>query len=286
MKKNRWLENEDQVLRVNYPKLGAHGCVSLLNNRSVSAIENRAITNLGLKLTKEQRSLVVSLAKKHVNVNADQFINVTTSEAAYILGFLWADGWIYTNNRNYNVSTKISVDDGNNLLPIFNKIGVWNYYIYKTKWKPAMTITTNNKLIYDQLLKLGYAEKSIISPEAVINIIPDDLKHYFILGIVDGDGCFYINQRNGVIKLKQFTISSTYEQDWSYMVNLSNKLKIKYKIVKQKKEKSSYSQFRVTNLDGIIKLGEYIYQSFDIDHIGFTRKFNKFKQIKNYYYGN
>ena len=44
-------------------------------------------------------------------------------------------------------------------------------------------------------------------------------------------------------------------------------------------KKSSSSVIRITNKDGIEKLGGYLYQNFENDLIGLTRKYNKFKMI-------
>ena len=92
----------------------------------------------------------------------------------------------------------------------------------------------------------------------------------------DGDGCFYYNEKNNS---KQFVLTSTYEQDWGYFESLCNRLEIKYKINRIINKKSSYSIVRITNKSGINKLGSYIYNNFECDKIGLTRKYDKFISI-------
>lgn len=75
-------------------------------------------------------------------------------------------------------------------------------------------------------------------------------------------------------------ITSTYEQDWSYMVNLCEKLNIKYNIERRiRNTGNKHSDFRITRLEDIKIIGDYLYSSFENDNIGFPRKYNKYKEI-------
>jgi len=103
------------------------------------------------------------------------------------------------------------------------------------------------------------------------------LKHYWFRGLIDGDGCFYYYKPKLGSTLRQFALASTYEQDWGYFESLCDELQINYKIKRNKNLKSSSSYLRITNKDGIIKLGEYIYKNYD--NIGLDRKYKKFKTI-------
>jgi hypothetical protein len=77
------------------------------------------------------------------------------------------------------------------------------------------------------------------------------------------------------------SISSSYNQDWIYVETLFNELNIKYSIKKIKREKSSYSIIRITNKKGIKNFGDYIYENYEIDKIGLSRKYEKYQQIIN-----
>jgi hypothetical protein len=159
------------------------------------------------------------------------------------------------------------------------KIGRWNYYERKQNvdtWKPSVNIITNNKRIYNFLVDNDYDKKSKVSADKILNKIPNELKHYFFRGLIDGDGCFYYNEKNN---LKQFILISTHEQDWGYFESLCNQLEIKYTIKRIINKKSSYSIVRITNKSGINKLGSYIYGNFEYDKIGLIRKYDKFISI-------
>ncbi len=161
-------------------------------------------------------------------------------------------------------------------------LGKWNisYKKFTNGWQPTTKLMTNNKRIYNFLKKHDYHLKSYMSPDKILSKIPKELKYYFYRGLIDGDGCFYINIKN---KLYQFSITSSYEQDWGFMINLCNELDIKYniklidRINKRTGKENKSSQFRITNKKGIKKIGEYIYQ--DYDNIGLKRKYDKYLNI-------
>jgi hypothetical protein len=117
-----------------------------------------------------------------------------------------------------------------------------------------------------------------MSADKILSLIPYNLKSYFYLGVVDGDGCFYYknNDKNVV---RQFSISSTYEQDWSYVEDIFRLLNIKYSIQRTLRKNSKYSQIRITNKIDIYNFGNFIYENINIDNIGLDRKYNKFKLI-------
>ena len=104
---------------------------------------------------------------------------------------------------------------------------------------------------------------------------------YFFRGIIDGDGCFY----NGK-GLKLFSVTSSIEQDWKYLEDLFNSLNIEYKIRKKEHKNktgniSHSSLIEVIGINRIIKIGNYIYNGFDLDKIGLKRKYDKYLSIKN-----
>ena len=81
---------------------------------------------------------------------------------------------------------------------------------------------------------------------------------------------------------------SAYDKDWTYFKNLLERLNINYKIhKKQHTDKNNKihrcSRVEICNKDGIIKLGNYIYENFKKDKLGFNRKYLKFIAIKESY---
>ena len=93
---SKWARMEDDFLKNNYSEQGVDYCLSELKNRTRISIQNRC-TVLKLKLSDKFRTKINKISRKkstHYLVDHLQFINITKEEISYILGFIWADGFI------------------------------------------------------------------------------------------------------------------------------------------------------------------------------------------------
>ncbi len=70
-------------------------------------------------------------------------------------------------------------------------------------------IRINDKYIKEFLLENDFDKKSLLSPTKVLSKIPDELKHYFFRGLIDGDGCPIFNSEVGE---QTFSWLSQFEQ--------------------------------------------------------------------------
>lgn len=193
------------------------------------------------------------------NVNPLQFITPVTPEACYILGFLWADGFL---GKRYSINTEIVSDDANMLMDTFKTTGKWNVSRRKRKkCRPQTKFTCASKLLHDHLLDHGFNRRNC-SPSKLLGTIPADMKHYWFRGYFDGDGCFYVYDKptNSRHHLRQLTISACYDQDWAFLTCLMDDLGVKYTISRRERKKSSHSRLRCTKRLDIIEFGKYIYQ--------------------------
>jgi hypothetical protein len=282
MKRKKWTIGDDLWLSENYQKYGPKKCAKKMGLR-LSQVQNR-VHKLKLKLSKELKSTLQSKSPEKCNINPDLFYDIKDKEIAYLLGVIWSDGFLNpsSDGHNHNLGFTMVKEDTDTLRPILDSIGKWNYYERKQpnpNWKPTINVTTNNKRIFQFLIEHDYGDKSSISADKIVSVIPKELKHYFFLGLIDGDGCFYYYVPKKGPTLRQFALASTYEQDWTCFEELCSGLGIKYNIKRNKGKKSSSSYIRITNKNGIQKLGDYIYQNYDNDGIGLTRKYEKFKLI-------
>lgn len=259
----KWSNEEIKILLEIYPKFDRYYCSKILN----CTVEQIVYKIRKLNIRKDK------------SLDFNQFKKITGVHIPYILGFMWSDGYISNDGRHFNVTGV--VEDINKIEFLFDKVGNWCKHIdnrEKYGWKNAKTIIGSNKEIYNFLVENDYKDKSFKSADKILSLIPDDLKHYFFRGLIDGDGCFYYYKPKKGSTLRQFILTSTYEQDWSYFVSLCNELEIKYTIKRNKNDKQSSSVIRITNKEGIIKLGEYIYNG---EMFGLNRKFDKYKIIKD-----
>jgi hypothetical protein len=210
-------------------------------------------------------------------INHKLFTENLTKESCYILGLLWADGTI--SKKGNSISIECLKEDVDSFYPIFKTVGDFNYYTRQREGRsPQSTLNCSSLELSTFLKENDYTNKSLVSPNKILKIIPENLQKYFYLGWSDGDGCFYISDD---LKTKQYVMSGTYNQDWSMLEDLCKKLDIFYIINKFKTKKGhSYSRFLIARNDGILSFGNFIYD--DKNDLGLKRKFDKFNSIKNY----
>jgi len=213
-----------------------------------------------------------------MKVDDKQFLNITSPEISYILGILWADGYIFKNS----IFLWLKKTDSKSIENIFNKTGNWNIYYRKLKdRKEQMCFNTYNKFIFNFLVKNDYKNKSRLSPNKILSEIPNNLKQYFFRGYFDGDGTIYSTKKQSVLN-----ITSTYEQDWTDISKFMDKLHIKYSISKIRYTNklnilNSASRIVIQNINGIVKFCDYIYKDFIGDNIGLKRKYDIYLIIKD-----
>jgi|688.fasta_scaffold407090_2 hypothetical protein len=200
-----------------------------------------------------------------------------SNELSYILGYLWADASI---SKKYNsVILECVKEDIDEVLPLFNIFPKLKLSGRKREnKKDQSSISISIKEFTDFLKDMDYLDKSFKSPDKILDIIGNDKMNFFYRGVSDGDGCFYHSKD---FKLIHYVVSSSYDQDWDYMINLCRFLNIeKYttdKILNENGHK--HSRFRIINNKDIIKFGDFIYGG---EYFGLSRKLNKFNNIKKY----
>ena len=286
--KKFFAQKEIEFLKNNYPSKGIEFCSNYLKRSKWSLYHfcNRhdiKYTNEYRKFNHKESGKKQSITKSKIktihNVDETKFIKIKTPESAYLLGLIWSDGNIYMKKATNTISVSCLLDDMLNIESMFNKTGKWNKYVINQKGRrPQLKMTTNNKELCKFLLENDYHSKSESSADKILSIIPNNLKHYWFRGLIDGDGCFYFHNNH-----KEITIASSYNQNWNYILELCNKLNVECKIKKtiqiQNNHENRSSVIRIRKFNSIKKFGDYIYKNIENDKIGFNRKYEKFKQI-------
>jgi intein-encoded DNA endonuclease-like protein len=215
-------------------------------------------------------------------VSVELFTKKFTPESVYVLGLLWSDGFLNKTKNHYSINLQCVRGDVDEFYKIFQKTGDWIFYErpQRGKNKPTGIVSTSNKELHNFLSKNDYLNKTKESPVKILKKIPKKLHRYFYLGWSDGDGCFYFNKKN---YLNQFIIASAWEQDWSSMIELCDKLGLEYRIQVVKRKKGNYSQFQINKMKHIATLGLYFYREIENNKIGLTRKNIKFMEMLNFY---
>ena len=125
------------------------------------------------------------------NFNENYFNELKTHEQAYILGFIYADGY----NRE-DCLELVQVEQRVDILEKINKALDSNYPI-KAYSPGKFRLNFNSKKLCQDLVKLGVVRNKSL----VLNFpqfIPDELMPSFILGYFDGDGCIWNGKRKKV----------------------------------------------------------------------------------------
>jgi len=263
-------------IKANYLEKGAKYCADNLG-MSIRMVKQVA-TTYGVK-----RIIVPSFAFSCENLIID------TPEFAYILGLLWADGYLnIKENRTYRICIESVSDDLIGLIPIFEKVGIWHKRERnRVNRRPQLSLRATSREFALWLQDHDYTAKSYKSADKILSKIPENLRHYWFRGLIDGDGHIGVQYyKKDSIATGRLSISSGIEQDWSYVEKLFDNLNISYSIKrstrfnKLSQKNNSYSYIETYRQRDIVKFCEYIYQNYENDQIGLKRKYDKFIFIK------
>ena len=263
----KWTEKEINFLKENYPNNGGDYCLKKLD-RPKSSIYTKA-NKLGLKLNGTALSIKQS---SNGSKNKVKVFNYKNKIDVYILGLLWADGYLHPNKNRLEL--EINSNDFSDINVLFEE-EIWSKY-YRSRKGRGSVIRIGNYLnkTCAPLRDMGFSDKSRISVP-FINKIPKDLIKYFIRGFFDGDGNFYYNEK---LNLKQCSFSGTYNQDWGWLIKILKDLGVDYSVKQKKQNSGKYSIIQIKT-KSIFKLGDFMYGDYEKDKIGFKRKWEKYNKI-------
>ena len=254
---------DEQFIIKNYPVYGPKYCASHLDRDADSL--NAKARRMGL------RKIGTYKHPSMQKINPEQFWNIIQPEIAYILGYLWADGYIHhgvTSNKSksnkityfHKINLEIVSEDYISISNVFDSIGEWAIQTRKRKesWKETTTLSTNSKDIYSFLLEHGYNDKSNVEPTDILAKIPDNLKPYWWRGLFDGDGS--ISFGTGIHRYKSLQFSSTYGYKWQELMKLYTCLDISNINISDQITKEDYKSSKITiqNIAGIKSMIKFL----------------------------
>jgi len=217
----------------------------------------------------------MSTTRKYT-LKTDFFKKIDSPEKAYILGFLYADGYNNTEKREISIVQKIGSED------ILYKIKtVLNYSgPIRSKKTKFLELRIACKEMSDDLSNLG----CIKGKSLTLNYpnIPSHLNSHFIRGVFDGDGsiCLRYNiskMLNNTERKTQFSISGYVPFLKQIQEILSSECNInKNKIIKEKRRKSNIGYLAYSGCRQCIKIRDYLYKDATIY---MNRKYILFKKL-------
>lgn len=256
---HKYLEEELEFLKQNYPTKGGKWCAAKLNRSQVSVVGKA--NRMGLKIN-------------YPIVNESLFINGSSEKnIAYICGFLWADG--YFNQARAAINIEIVETDAKILYPILLKTGQWTCSIRQRKnWQPQWNIKTYNRQLYNFLESIGY-KTNRNSFKKSLDFFDESAKSHWWRGYFDGDGCFSLS-KSGCRKMQ---FSGRIDYDWTTLLELYLSIGVKSKLERRftnSKKTHKASTITTTDIDSIRKFGNYIYRN--SDNLRLERKFQKWQE--------
>ena len=221
--------------------------------------------------------------RKNRTFNDSYFNEIKTSNQAYWLGFIFADGWITKSNsgNSYELGIELCDVDEQQLIDFNNELGgVHNikhahYEKYICSHKnisvtDTVCIRIYSKQIVKDLMKHNILENKTLKQE--YPIVDDNLFFDFIRGYIDGDGCIYVNENN--ISSSQVHITSSHCEVLNYIKDKFSLYGIKSNIYKEKENK-----YRIyLNHENSIKLLDLIYYDNNVQKL--ERKYKKYLLLK------
>lgn len=212
---------------------------------------------------------------KTYKVNPTPFKNITDKMYAYILGLIWADGYVIP---PYIVGLSTTYPDAEFFVPLFLKTGKWKYYDEQKRdnWKKSCQIKTSNRELVSFLVENDYTSKHYASADKILSHIPENLLRYWLRGFFDGDGHLYTDNKGS----HRVSFSGPHDQEWDHLQLLCEKIGVNGIIHKEVRNTGSGSTFTIYGMYKSIKFCEYMYNGYPDDNLGLQRKYKKLTQLK------
>lgn len=259
MTKTIWTQEENTFLINNYSLMNVKQIMTAINRTKWSIIAQVR----KLKLKKGYLDSNYLNSKKY-NFNEYFFEKIDTPEKAYWYGFIWADGNIYNNRLTINLAVK-DID----VLHNFNKSICGNYPVKYIPSKNGCTIGVTSHKMREHLHRINILpNKTYLENEPIIS---DNIFIYFLLGLFDGDGCFY----------NRFTITNT-KTTCSFIQKKLKELFNIHSYIRKRKNAHAY-EVSVDRKGDFIKLYHLLYQNINIFFLQRKKdKYFNFLIRKNY----
>lgn len=203
------------------------------------------------------------------------FYCINRPDIAYLLGFLWADGYICKSTNIIRLT--LSGKDKEAIYPIvFRSANTWKMIDFvdkngRNKGLSYVIFTLHHQGLHSFLVENDYQVKSGCSADKILSRIPEYLCHYWWRGYFDGDGCFsLVHPKTSGASL---SIGSVYHQDWSFFLALCNKLNIKTRIQLDVNNRGCSSTVNLRDEYSLRKFCDYIYQG---EQFGLHRKHQRY----------
>jgi intein-encoded DNA endonuclease-like protein len=237
------------------------------------------------KILRENNILVKSREgsgrKRTYEINHNYFNVIDSENKAYILGFIYADGYITDKNK---LGISLNIKDENILLRIKKEMSSeypLHYFnsSYSKDYKSTghVRFLINSEQIYNDLYNMGCITNKSDTLTFPANI-PKHLIHHFIRGYFDGDGSVYnrsvYNNYNTHYNSLGFSFIGTKEFLEQIVINLP--FETNAKLYKEKRTTKNVWEFKTGGIERSKIFYNWLYKD---STIFLDRKKQKFEQF-------
>lgn len=257
------------------------------DNRKINFVELSNLTNVS------KRSISRVLKEANINtkrlnrytINEEFFREIDTKEKAYILGLLYADGYVgdeHFNNVVLSLKDKELLENIAEIIGYDGDIRKCKKGGFKNSQEGYVFNISSRKMAEDLRNKGLYPNKSLSLVD--LPVIDDRLFRHFVRGYFDGDGSIILSKHTSYHKVNDnikkyeypcytFMLLGTEK----FLTNMIRKMDIKhYKITNTKTEKIKC--LRVSAKCEFKALFKYLY---DDSTVYLKRKYNKWLEIES-----
>lgn len=233
----------------------------------------------------KKRGVVVKNHKNQLirkyQLNENYFDVIDCEHKAYWLGFLYADGSVWTEHRRERVTIFLQERDRYILELFLKDIGSDSPLSCRPPKQSTHQyqygVTINNKHMSNQLSNLGcHQNKTFTLKFPSDDIVPNELIHHFIRGFWDGDGSILITQQNKKPKLilscvGTVDICNNIQQILKKELNINSRINID-----KRHQKTTRQMFIAGNIQAQ-KFANWLYKDATIY---LTRKYEKIQEFR------
>ena len=185
------------------------------------------------------------------------FSSLSDEDSCYFLGLLYADGNIYKHFNNWLIQIGLKDRD---CIEQFKTYLKTNREIYYRKDRNSHCMFITNKIIGDNLIKLGMFPQKSRTLKFPIDLIPSNNVRHFIRGYFDGDGCISLIKSQSTYRLR-FCLVGTYDMMFNMQNILIDTLNISKTKIKQHSQSEHAFELHIKKIEDVNKIRNYLYDN-------------------------
>jgi hypothetical protein len=221
--------------------------------------------------------------RKQVN---ESFFSQWSSEMAYVLGFIFADGWILnaqnssrTNYLSLQSSDKSLIDSIRKTMESKHRLqerkaSISEIFGKKYNQAPSYRLRIGSRIMYRDLIVKGVTSNK--SLDMSLPSVPEKFFPFFLRGYFDGDGCLSVHTRNGRIKPDVKIIFTSGSK--KFLLALSKKLNLAISLNKKSVYKNGRAYRLSYSKNESLRILKYIYNKLDNSPY-LKRKYQKYQNL-------